>query len=232
MMFGLMQINLLVLQKGMPGLERLRRLPRPHTGAELEALPSSPRSTSLHHATLPRKSWSQLQRSEQFLLVWVVIPSPTGISYCYLINTFCLKHIFNRSKIFPNNWESEFLSFHFKKESSILQSILLLICDGTQIFILKPNFHEEKRNSTVFSLKLTCGFWAGQGRRHCGPENIAKEMLWKEYTPYRLFWGVQHFLCGSVTGTGDWQLLPMAEFNRTHLIMPWRFVVFGRSWRN
>lgn len=56
-------------------------------------------------------------------------------------------------------------------------------------FLLKQNFYEEKRNLTVFHLKFMTASWAGQGGRHCGWENIAKDMLWEEFTPYRLFLG-------------------------------------------
>ena len=91
--------------------------------------------------------------------------------------------------------------------------------------LLKPNFYWEKRNLMVFRLKLLTGSWAGQGGRHRGQGNVAEEMLWEEFTPYRLLLGAQHFLHDSINGTCDGQILPIAEFNKTHSVMPWRLVV-------
>lgn len=126
-------------RREMPGPERLRCLTRPHAGAELgrHCLPASECVSPSHHpfceVLMPtpedRIVFATLRchpkPNRNFLLL-----SHKGILF-FLIS---LSIFMNRSHIFPIKLESEFISSHLKKGSSILKGTLLLICDNTQIF--------------------------------------------------------------------------------------------------
>jgi hypothetical protein len=88
-----------------------------------------PKSASVHQTT-PALHYRQQQN---FVLRWNSIPSPTGISCCF-INLFPSLFInlgifMNRSQMFPINIESEilFCLFIIKKESNILKSAFLVV---------------------------------------------------------------------------------------------------------
>lgn len=72
----------------------------------------------------------------------------------------------------------------------------------------------------MFSLKLTMDLEQvkvgdtmdrGTLRKKCFEKNLL-------HTDY--FGGAQHFLHDSVYGTGDGQILPIEELNKTHSVMP------------
>lgn len=142
-------VNLLVSQKGNARPGKWRCCPSPDGRIELGkcCLPGlwacfPPPDHPSYEVLKP-----PTEQENTFLLLWDVIPSPTGIScyhiYILLFFLISLSTFMNRSQIFSMNLESGilFLSFYFQRESNILKSNFLVICEYTKIFILKLNFH-------------------------------------------------------------------------------------------